>query len=604
MIVLQYIKNTSKRLQTFVSNRVAIIHDGSEPHQWRYVDTKSNPADDVSRGLDAASMVTKEQWKNGPQFLWEEESSWPVTPESSIEIPDSDAELKARANVCTTDAADSHPLDRLIEKYSDWFRLKKAVVWLLRFIEWLGEKARDTFQKSKEINVQEIQEAERLIVAYVQRRCFPKELECLRRGKRVAKTSPIHSLEPVLDPKSNILKIGGRLQNASISEQARHPVILPRDHYVSELIIRHIHGWAAGHSGREHVMSLLRQKYWIPRVRVLINRVVRECIICKRLRGAPGVQQMSPLPQDRVTPCKPPFTSVGVDCFGPFYVKRGRGQEKRYGCLFTCLTTRAIHLEKLHSLDTDSFINGLMRFTSRRGTPERIRSDNGTNFVGGHKELRAAVEHWNESHQTKEYLLLRHIEWEFNPPTASHMGGVWERQIRTVRKVLTAILRNQVLDDERLETVFCEVESIVNSRPLTPVSSDPKDMEPLTPNHLLLLRAGPSAPPGKFTKDDIYSRRWRHVQFMADHFWKRWLREYLPLLQLRQKWLEPKQNLTPGDIVLLMDETVPRKTWPLGRVVKTFPGRDGLVRSAEVKTKWNMLTRPVTKLCLLETISK
>jgi hypothetical protein len=180
------------------------------------------------------------------------------------------------------------------------------------------------------------------------------------------------------------------------------------------------------------------------------------------------------------------------------------------------------------------------------------------------------------------------------------MGGVWERQIRSVRKVLTSILRNQCLDDERLDTIFCEAESIINGRPLTPVSDNPNDLEALTPNHLLLHHGSSPVVRGHFTKGDMYGKRWRHTQYVADQFWKRWIREYLPTLQLRDKWLQTKRNLVEGDIVLLMEESSPRQTWPLGRVIKTFSGRDGLVRSAQVKTKWTVLTRPIHKLCLLE----
>ena len=309
---------------------------------------------------------------------------------------------------------------------------------------------------------------------------------------------------------------------------------------------------------------------------------------------------MSDLPEERVTPSTRPFVHVGVDCFGPFFVKRGRGREKRYGCIFTCLTMRAVHIEKLASLDTDSFMNAFMRFRSRRGDVEHIRSDNGTNFTAGEKELREAIEQWNSSAKLREYFLLKEIKWDFNPPSASHMGDIWERQIRTVRKTLDALMKDQILDDEQLDTLFCEVESIVNSRPMTPVSTDPQDSEPLTPNHLLLLHSGPSTPPGSFNKHDLYAKRWRHVQFLADLFWRRWTKEYLPLLQLRQKWLTPKPNISVGDVVLVVDEQAPRKTWPLAKVVNTFPGRDGLTRSAEVQTRWTVLKRPIHKLCVLE----
>ena len=154
----------------------------------------------------------------------------------------------------------------------------------------------------------------------------------------------------------------------------------------------------------------------------------------------------------------------------------------------------------------------------------------------GEKELREAVAEWNQS-QIHNFLLQRSIKWTFNPPAGSHHGGAWERCIRTVRKVMKALTKEQVLDDEGLNTLMCEVEAIVNGRPITKLSDDPRDLEPLTPNHLMLLRAGPAAPPGTFTKYDNYSnRRWRQVQYLADVFWRRWVREYLPSLQERQKW--------------------------------------------------------------------
>lgn len=172
----------------------------------------------------------------------------------------------------------------------------------------------------------------------------------------------------------------------------------------------------------------------------------------------------------------------------------------------------------------------MRRFIARRGQPEEVRSDKGGNFVRGERELREAIEGWNQN-KIGEFMLQRNVRWKFNPPGGSHHGGVWERCIRTVRKVMGALTKEQILDDEGLATLLCEVESIVNGRPVTKVSDDPRDTEALTPNHLLLLRSGPSAPPGLFFKDEIYSRRrWRQVQYLADIFWRRWIKEYLPSL--------------------------------------------------------------------------
>ena len=227
-----------------------------------------------------------------------------------------------------------------------------------------------------------------------------------------------------------------------------------------------------------------------------------------------------------MTPSRPPFTFTGVDCFAPFEVRRGRSKVKRYGVIFTCLALRAVHIEVMSSLDTESFINALRRFVTRRGLAEEMRSDNGGNFVRGERELRKAITSWNQS-QIHDFLLQRNVKWTFKPPTGSHHGGVWERCICTVPKVLKALIKEQVLDEESLSTLMCEVKAIVNGRQITKLSDDPRDLKPLTPNHLLLFRAGPAVPPGIFSKQDCYNKcRWRQVQYLADVFWRRWVREY------------------------------------------------------------------------------
>ena len=310
---------------------------------------------------------------------------------------------------------------------------------------------------------------------------------------------------------------------------------------------------------------------------------------------------MANLPHDRVTPSLPPFSFVGVDCFGPFEVRRGRSIVKRYGVIFTCLNVRAIHIEVASSLDTDSFIHALRRFIARRGQPKEIRSDNGGNFVKGEKELRETIDEWNQS-QIHEHLLQQNVQWLFNPPAGSHHGGVWERCIRTVRKVMKALVKEQILDEEGLSTLLCEVEAIVNGRPLTKLSDDPRDAAPLTPNHLLLLHAGTTTPPGLFQRNEIYvRRRWRQVQYLADVFWRRWTREYLPSLQQRQKWGKESRNLEVGDVVLILNESTPRSSWPLGRILDVYHNKqDGLVRSVKLKTSTSVIIRPVDKLVLLE----
>ena len=196
-------------------------------------------------------------------------------------------------------------------------------------------------------------------------------------------------------------------------------------------------------------------------------------------------------------------------------------------------------------------------------------------------------------------MLQRNIKWKFNVPRVSHHGGLWERLIRSVRKILSALCTKQVLTDESLLTLLCEVEGILNSRPGTTINDNPLDLNVLTPNHLLLLKEKVPLPPGIFSiKDNYARRRWRQVQYLADVFWRRWTREYLPMLQRRTKWSNTSRNVSVGDIVLIIDNA-PRNSWVMGRVIKTFPDKHGLTRSAKVQIKHSVCTRPISKLCAL-----
>ena len=619
--VLKCIFNESKRFHTFESNRLTIIHSHSSPTEWRYVNTEDNPADDGSKGVKLEDLKKNDRWLKGPGFLWQEESEWPAM----IEVPqltDDDPEVRKEIQVYTT-VSEVNPLDKLIQYYSSWWKLKRLVAWLLRYRRWLRGRFKEP---NKCLSVEEIKNAEREILRRVQEQSFPEVMKILKSQNRDSKGlsakksiqkggQSIYRLN--LQLKDGVMIAGGRLGNAQLDENMKHPVILPYKNRVTDLIVQSYHE-DVGHMGQETVLARLRSRFWIVKGRSAVRRTIRKCRECLRRNVTPGEQQMANLPSDRISPDKPPFTNVGIDYFGPFEVKQGRSRVKRYGCIFTCLASRAIHVEIAHSMNTDSMISALRRFVSIRGCPERIRSDRGTNFTAASKELKESVKNFDER-KINAFCVKKDIEWVFNPPASSHMGGVWERMIRTIRQVLKSTLKEQVVSDEVLLTFMAEAVNIINSRPLTRNSDSQLDELPITPNHLLHLRPTPSLPPGSFCKEDMYCKRaWRQAQYLANLFWRRWINEYLPTLMERQKWNTKKRNLHVGDIVLVADDNFTRGNWPLGRVVQVTKSKDGMVRVAKVKTTSTVATyskkkrknelitstvildRPVTKLCLLE----
>ena len=226
-----------------------------------------------------------------------------------------------------------------------------------------------------------------------------------------------------------LLRVGGRLRLAQASFGSKHQIILPKNDHVSNILIEHFH-LISGHSGREYVLSLLRERFWVIKGSSVVRRILSKCVSCRRRQAPVLEQKMADLPEDRLTPDQPPFTAVGVDCFGPFHIRLPRSLAKQYGVIFTCLAICTVHIEVVHSLETDSFLLALGRFKARRGQVKEIRSDNGTNFTAGERELRRSIRVWNQE-RIHESLLQKDIKWTFNPPYGSHHGGVWERCIRT-----------------------------------------------------------------------------------------------------------------------------------------------------------------------------
>ena len=462
-----------------------------------------------------------------------------------------------------------------------------------------------------QLTVKDQEDAESMMIRNVQNKYFKREIAELKqsseRKRRKKVLRKLRKLDPFIDDQG-VLRAGGRLRNSGVQDAVKFPVILPRKASLSQKIVDHFHR-LIHHRGRSSTVNEIRENgYWIIGISGIVRSLIFHCVGCRIQRGSLGSQKMADLPSERVSFDEAQFTYCGVDMFGPFKIKEGRKELKRYCALFTCFSSRAVHIEVTKTMDTDSFIQALRRFVARRGPVRTVRSDNGGNFVGAENELNEA---WKEMDHAKIADFLKsencdweRIKWEKNVPTASHMGGAWERQIRTVRSVLNAITMShkKLLDDESFVTWMTEVEAIVNSRPLTLQDVNDPDSRPLSPANLLTLKSKVvMPPPGTFQEADLYCRkRWRAVQFLANEFWQRWRKEYLLVMQTRSKWTEKRRNLQIGDVLLLKDEDVGRNKWPMGIVVGTHPGDDGLVRSVEVRiSSGSIVKRPVNKLVVL-----
>ena len=606
-VVLGYIHNEARRFHVFVANRIQQIREHTSPTQWRYVKSEENPADLASRGLSVRELKDNKLWWSGPSFLTE--SLDLLDEEVDLEVDEEDPEVKKpKVSLATCVNVDTQSqtglLDKL-ERFSSWHRAKRAIAVCLRYRQRLYRKMKERAalpvgQQDESfgapltelpITASELRRAEHAILKSVQTEAFEKELKLLKstgREKTPGKQSDLHRLDPLVDA-DGLLRVGGRLRRGSLSTEVTHPVILPKRGHVTDLIVTHFHE-KTQHGGRDMTLSEIRTSgFWIVQGRMAVARHILKCVKCKRLRGTLCQQKMADLPAERLQPTEP-FCYTGVDYFGPFYVRERRSEVKRWGVLFVCLNSRAIHLETANSLTTDAFLNAYRRFVSRRGPVKRLYCDNGTNFVGGRRELESALKEMDVDKLKREMLKdeCDLVEFQMNVPHASHMGGIWERQIRSARAVLTSLLdtHGHQLDDELLRTLMTEAESIVNSRPLSYCSmTNTNTVEPITPNQLLTLKTKVVLPlPGRFCEADLYARqRWRRVQHLASLFWTRWRREVLPNLQERKKWTDRERNLEEGDVVVVTDNSAPRSNWPLGRITAVYPSADDLVRKVQVQ---------------------
>lgn len=588
-VVLGYLNNVSRRFHVFVANRVQRIHEKSLPSQWHYVESAQNPADIASRGITAKEMSKGSMYLQGPDFL--KQQILPSAVSESFVVRENDPEVKTCNAVQTKEVPEQFDLERF-HRFPDWNRLTKAIAWCLVY--------RDALQGHRtEMNVSAMNRAKTAIIRLAQETALKPEIGSLRslgtrgetrsslveRQKTLKKSSKLHRLDPFLDD-DDVIRVGGRLSRAAVLSNEKYPVILPKRGHITELVIKHFHQ-KCGHQGRGLTLNEIRANgYWIINGCSVVSNIINGCVTCRKLRGPTETQKMSDLPEDRVS-STPPFTHCGMDYFGPWIIKEGRREVKRYGVIFTCLACRGVHIETAVSMDTSSFINALRRFTAIRGPVRTLRSDRGTNFVGAERELKASLTDLDQT-RIKTFLLDQGcdlVSFNMNTPASSHMGGVWERHIRTIRSILSALMHqmSMQLDDEGFRTLMWEVAAIINSRPLTVEALNDHTLEPLSPNQLLTMKSKVIlAPPGDFQKTDLYTiKRWRRIQYIANEFWNRWRKEYLQSLQPRQKWYETR-DFRMGDIVLLKDPQLPRNHWPMARIVQLYPSEDGRVRKVKL----------------------
>ena len=404
---------------------------------------------------------------------------------------------------------------------------------------------------------------------------------------------------------SGLLRVDGRQQYSQVSYSRKHPIILHHKHPLTYLIVHSEH-LRLLHAGPTLLTASLSRRYFIVGCKKLVRSVTRGCITCCKFSAKPSPQMIGQFPAKRLTP-GPVFDKVGIDFAGPIQVKYAHVRRpvivKTYVCLLVSLSVNAVHLEPVSDLTTDAFIAALRCFTARRGKPSLILSDHGTNFVGATRELKEMYEFSSKQRtlgDISDFCSTQNIVWKFIPERAPHFGGLWEAAVKSMKFHFKRIVGNKKLTFEELMTVLTQIESCLNSRPLTPLPCDEDGIEALTPGDFLIGQPLESiSDPSVSYQSFSLLKRWYLCQSIVRHFWKRWSDECLSSLRRHNKWKFPSRNIQVGDIVILQEDNFIPTKWPLARVTHVHPGIDGIVRVATVKTSTGVYKRPITKLALL-----
>ncbi|XP_062713993.1 uncharacterized protein LOC134290806 [Aedes albopictus] len=601
-VLLAWLRADPRKYRPYVQFRTTEILADTKVEEWRWVPTRLNIADEATKWGNGPSFDVQDKWYRGPDFLWQPESEWPAK-KPLIEEPTDELRKTNVHQEVTTD-----PVLELA-KFSRWEDLIKSLAYLYHFVNRCSTKQRvPTKSRMATLTHQDFVSAEKGLWRMVQNQEFGEEISSLQssesstqKSTRLPKSSPLAKLSTFLDD-DGILRSESRIdpKAAYYPYNFRNPIIVPKHHYVTDLLVLRFHR-LYGHANTETVLNELRQVYCIPKMRSVVKKAVKKCMWCRVYRVKPEAPRMAPLPQPRVMPFVRPFTHTGIDYFGPLIVKQGRSNVKRWVAIFTCLTIRAVHLEVVHSLTLQSCKMAMRRFVDKRGAPQNIFSDNGTYFHGAARELAAEIKNINLA--LAGTFTNAETEWHFNPPSAPHMGGVWERKVRSIKDAFKVLAHREKLDDEGLLTLLSEASMIVNSRPLTFVPLESPEQEVLTPNSFLLMSTSGSSNLVRIPIDQPISLRtnWGVMLHLLNQFWKTWIKSYLPTIARRTKWFVDVRPLQVGDLVIIVDETV-RNGWLRGKVTKTYPGIDGQVRKVDVQTETGMLQRPAIKVALLDVL--
>nr|XP_042906906.1 uncharacterized protein LOC107449093 [Parasteatoda tepidariorum] len=532
-IACYWIKGDPNRHKVFVKNGVQEIQKLSKPDQWHHCIGKDNPADLISRGASLNDLKINELRWHGPTWLTLNETEWPVSLEPVIQTDKNIDELEIKKSVTVNATVEKGPADDLIARYSSFSRLIRITALCLRFVH--NCKMEPTLRKTECLSASELERATEIL--------------------------------------KEILRVGGRLKHSRLPEFQKHQILLPKNHHLTELIIDYFYKKSL-HSGVQTTLNLIRQLYWITSGQNQVRRILNKCITCFRSKNQTINQMMGDLPRDRIVPSRP-FERVGLDYAGPIItkpnLKRSEVTLKSYIAIFICFCTKATHFEVVSDLTTEAFMACLRRFISRRSKPSIIWSDNATNFKGA-KNILNEWERICKSTTVQRFSAEESIQWNFIPPASPNFGGLWEANIKAMKRILLKVTKSAILNFEELTTLVTQIEAVLNSRPLSPLSSGPNDTNPLT---------------------------WKLVQNLRNKFWSRWSSEYLQHLQTRAKWKVQNPNLKVNQLVLLKDPNTKPMYWSLGRIVNVLPGKDGLVRVVDFKTSTGVLRRAINKVAPL-----